>query len=195
MAVDRGLQKKRASLASRGDTDMSPAARAAARAGFTLLEVMIALLLLAGAFLAVAQLLAVAGRASDRARGTALGAVLAAQKMEQLRALSWAFDIDGTPLDGLSLSPAGALTADAAGFVDYFDDSGAPLGGGPPPSARAVFARRWSVEHASGMAPPTALILRVAVLRRGPPGPASGRGAPGWTEVARMIGAKARRPS
>ena len=174
---------------------MSPATGAAPRAGFTLLEVMVALLLLTGAFLAVAQLLAVAGRASDQSRATALGTALGAQKMEQLRALSWAYDIDGTPIDGLSLSPPGALTGDAAGFVDYFDDAGALVGGGPPPSARAVFSRRWSVERAAGMAPPAALILRVAVLRRGPPGAAFGPGASGWTEVARMIGAKARRPS
>jgi prepilin-type N-terminal cleavage/methylation domain-containing protein len=174
---------------------MAPTTGATRRAGFTLLEVMIALLLLAGAFLAVAQLLAVAGRASDQSRATALGAMLAAQKMEQIRARSWAFDIDGTPLDGLGVSPPGALTADAAGFVDYFDDTGAGVGGGPPPPARAVFARRWSVEHDAGMAPPEALILRVAVMRRGPPGAAFGPGAPGWTEVARMIGAKARRPS
>ncbi len=156
---------------------------------------MVALLLMSGAFLAVAQLLAVAGRASDRSRATALGAMLAAQKMEQLRALSWAFDIDGTPLDGLSLSSPGALSAAAAGFVDCFDDTGAPVGGGPPPPARAAFVRRWSVEHDTGMAPPTALMLRVVVLYRGLPGAAVGPGAIGWAEVARAIGAKARRPS
>ena len=174
---------------------MSQETRSAPRAGFTLLEVMVALLLMTGAFLAVAQLLAVAGRASDRSRATALGAVLAAQKMEQLRALSWAFDIDGTTLDGLSLSPPGALSADAAGFVDSFDGTGAPVGGGPPPPAQAAFVRRWSVEHGPGMAPPAALILRVVVLYRGPPGAAVGPGALGWVEVARVVGAKTRRPS
>lgn len=174
---------------------MSAPTCAAPRAGFTLLEVMVALLLMTGAFLAVAQLLAVAGRASDRSRGTALGAVLAAQKMEQVRALSWAFDIDGTTLDGLSLSPPGALSVDAAGFVDYFDDTGAPIVSGPPLPAQAAFVRRWSVEHDTGMAPPEALTLRVVVLYRGPPGAAAGPGAHGWTEVARVIGAKARRPS
>ena len=168
---------------------------AAPRAGFTLLEVMIALLLLAGAFLAVAQLLAAAGRASDRSRATALGAVLASQKLEQLRARSWAFDIDGATLDGLSLSPSGALSADTAGFVDCFDDAGAPVGGGPPPPARAAFVRRWSVERDAGIAPPSALILRVVVLYRGPPGAAVGPGTQAWSEVARVIGAKARRPS
>jgi prepilin-type N-terminal cleavage/methylation domain-containing protein len=174
---------------------MSPVTPSVPRAGFTLLEVMVALLILTGAFLAVAQLLAVAGRASDRSRATAIGAVLAAQKMEQLRALSWAFDIDGTTLDGLSLSPPGALSADAAGFVDCFDDAGAPVGGGPPPPARAAFVRRWSVERDTGMAPPPAVVLRVVVLYRGSPGAAVGPAAHVWTEVARVIGAKARRPS
>ncbi len=174
---------------------MSSATGSTPRAGFTLLEVMVALLLLTGAFLAVAQILVVAGRASDRSRATALGAVLAAQKMEQLRALSWAFDIDGTMLDGVSLSPPGALSVDAAGFADSFDDMGAPVGGGPPPPDRAAFVRRWSVEPGAGMAPPEALILRVVVLYRGPPGASMGPGVHGWTEVARIIGARARRPS
>ncbi len=174
---------------------MSQGTCAAPRAGFSLLEVMVALLLLTGGFLAVAQLLAAAGRASDRSRAMALGAVVAAQKMEQLRALSWAFDLDGTPLDGLSLSPPGALSADTAGFVDYFDDTGTPEGGGPPSPAQAAFVRRWSAEQDPGMAPPAALILRVVVLYRGPPGAAAGAGAGGWTEVARVIGAKIRRPN
>ena len=174
---------------------MSQGTRAAPRAGFTLLEVMVALLLLTGAFLVVARLLAVAGRASDRSRATALGAVLAAQKMEQLRARSWAFDVDGTTLDGLSLSPPGALSADVAGFVDCFDDAGTAVSGGPPLPAGAAFVRRWSVERDAGIAPPPALVLRVVVLYRGPAGAAVGPGAPGWAEVARVIGAKARRPS
>lgn len=174
---------------------MARGARPRRRGGFTLLEVMVALLLLTGSFLAVAQLLAVAGRASDRSRATALGAVLAAQKMEQLRALSWAYDIDGSPIDGLGLSPPRALDADAAGFVDYFDDSGTPIGGGPPSPAQAAFVRRWSAEQDAGTAPPAALILRVVVQYRGPSGLAFGPGARGWTEVARVIGAKARRSS
>ena len=169
--------------------------RATRPTGFTLLEVLIALLLLTGAFLAVAQLLAVAARTADQSRATGLGAVLAAQKMEQLRALSWAYDIDGTPINGLNLSPPGGLTADLAGLVDYFDETGAPVGGGPPPPARAVFARRWSVDRDPGMAPTAVLVLRVSVLHRGPPGAAAGAGPRAWTEVARLIGAKARRPS
>jgi prepilin-type N-terminal cleavage/methylation domain-containing protein len=195
MQMECGLQEEWADPESDGGTDMSRGTCAAPREGFSLLEVMVALLLLTGAFLAVAQLLAVAGRASDRSRATGLGAVVAAQKMEQLRALTWAFDIDGTPLNGVSFSPPGALSVDTAGFVDYFDDMGTPVGGAPPLPAQAAFVRRWSAEQDAGMAPPAALILRVVVLHRGPPGAAAGAGAGGWTEVARVIGAKTRRPS
>jgi prepilin-type N-terminal cleavage/methylation domain-containing protein len=174
---------------------MSTATRVTHSAGFTLLEVMIALLLLTGAVLAVAQLLAVAGQTADQSRATAIGAVLAAQKMEQLRGLAWAYDIDGTPLAGLSLSPPGALTADLAGFVDYFDETGALVGGTPPPSAGTLFTRRWSIERDPGIAPTDALVLRVSVLHRRPPAAPSGPSAYRWIEVARLIGAKARRPS
>jgi prepilin-type N-terminal cleavage/methylation domain-containing protein len=174
---------------------MSPAFCAARRSGFTLLEVMVALLLLTGAFLAVAQLLVVAGRAADQSRTTAIAVMLAAQKLEHLRSLAWAYDIDGTPLDGLDLSPPGALAADAAGFVDYLDDEGTPVGAGPPPPAQALFVRRWSVERDAGTAPPAVLLLRVAVLHRGPPVAPASPGGRRWTEVTRVMSAKARRPS
>jgi prepilin-type N-terminal cleavage/methylation domain-containing protein len=164
------------------------------RSGFTLLEVMVALVLFAGAFLTVAQLLAVADRAADGSRATSVAATIAAQKIEELRALAWGYDIDGTPLDELGLSPPGSLTADAAGFVDYVDDSGYPLGSGPPPPAQAAFARRWSVEAAPDVAPQTVLLLRVAVFRRRLSSAAPG-GAPAWIEVTRVVSAKARRPS
>jgi prepilin-type N-terminal cleavage/methylation domain-containing protein len=163
------------------------------RSGFTLLEVMVALLLFAGAFLAVAQLLAVAGRAADQSRATSVAATLAAQKIEELRALAWGYDVDGSPLDELGLSPPGSLTADAAGFVDYLDDSGASVGSGPPPPAQAAFARRWSVEADAAVAPEAVLMLRVAVFRRRLSSAGPG-GASAWIEVTSVVSAKARRP-
>ena len=172
---------------------MSQASSARRRSGFTLLEVMVSLLLLAGAFLVVAQLLVAAGRASDQSRTLSVAAALAAQKVEQLRALSWGYDIDGTPLDELGLSPPGSLTADVPGFVDYLDDSGTLVGASPPPPARAAFARRWSVESDVAVAPQTALTLRVAVFRRQIP-PAGPGGGSAWVEVTRVVTARARRP-
>jgi prepilin-type N-terminal cleavage/methylation domain-containing protein len=165
------------------------------RSGFTLLEVMVALLLLAGSFLAVAQLLAVAGRAADEARTTSVAAAAAAQKLEQLRAVAWGFDVDGTPVDELGLSPPGALTADIAGFTDYLDGSGLPVAAGPPPPAQAMFARRWSVEAADGVLSAEVVVLHVVVLRqrRASADPAGGGRV--WAEVTRVVGARARRPS
>jgi prepilin-type N-terminal cleavage/methylation domain-containing protein len=164
------------------------------RSGFTLLEVMVALLIFAGTFLVVAQLLAVATRAGDQSRSMSIAATLAAQKVEQLRALAWGYDVDGTPLDELGPSPPGSLGADTAGFVDYLDDSGLQVGSDPPAPAPAAFARRWSVEADGAVAPPAALTLRVAVFRRRVLS-AGAVGAPAWIEVTRIVTARARRPS
>jgi prepilin-type N-terminal cleavage/methylation domain-containing protein len=164
------------------------------RSGFTLLEVMVALLLFAGAFLAVAQLLSVAARAADQSRAMSIAATLAAQKLEQLRALSWGYDIDGAPLDELPFSPPGSLAADAEGFVDYLDDSGIQVGGGPPAPAAAAFARRWSIESDTAIAPVGVLTLKVAVFRRRMASAGTAR-VPVWTEVTRVATSRVRRPS
>ena len=164
------------------------------RSGFTLLEVMVALLLFAGAFLTVAQLLSVAARAADQSRAMSIAATLAAQKIEQLRALSWGYDIDGTTLDDLVPSPPGSLAADTEGFVDYLDDSGIQIGGRPPAPAAAAFARRWSIESDPAVAPVGVLSVKVAVFRRRLAS-AGAVGVPVWTEVTRVATSRARRPS
>src|SRR5437870_3172963 len=94
--------------------------------GFSLLEVLIATTILATAVTALAQLFAVSTRANANARTTTFASVLAQQKMEQLRGLTWGFDIQGLPTSdtstdltvvpekptggtGLSPSPGGTL--------------------------------------------------------------------------------------
>jgi prepilin-type N-terminal cleavage/methylation domain-containing protein len=173
---------------------MSPAFCPARRSGFTLLEVMVALLMFAGGFLAVAQLLSVAARAADQSRAMSIAATLAAQKLEQLRALSWGYDVDGALLDELLLSPPGSLAADTDGFVDYLDDSGIQIGDGPPAPAAAAFARRWSIESDAAVAPVGVLTLKVAVFRRRMAS-AGTVGVPVWTEVTRVATSRARRPA
>ena len=106
----------------------------------------------------LAHLLTVAAYTNARARATTYAAVLAQQKMEQLRGLAWGFDALGLPLSdtttdttaveelpsggqGLTPSaPAGAtgpLAENTAGYCDFLDGFGNSLGGGTaaaPPS-------------------------------------------------------------
>ena len=163
------------------------------RSGFTLLEVMVALGLLSCALLAVAPLLMVAARATDASRATTVATNLAAQKLEQLRALAWGFDVDGAPVEELGPSPPGSLTTNTSGFVDYLDDGGAWVGAGPSPPPQAVFIRRWSVETDGGAIPTETLLLRVVILRRSVPSAATPGGDRPWAEVARIASARARR--
>jgi type II secretory pathway pseudopilin PulG len=166
----------------------------ACRAGFTLLEVTVALGLLAGAFVTVAQLLVVAARVAEGSRATTLAATLAAQKLEQLRSRAWGYDTDGGARGAPGLSPPGSLAVDSTGFVDYMDGAGAWIGSGPSPPAQAMFIRRWSVEEDAG-GPPAVLTLRVVVLRRGVRSAAAAGGDPPWIETVRITSARARRPS
>jgi prepilin-type N-terminal cleavage/methylation domain-containing protein len=177
--------------------------------GFTLVEVLIALTLLAGSLLVVAQLLSVAARAGDASRETTVATTLAAQKVEQLRSLARGMSPDGTSVDdvesdvaewpnrpsggaGLAVSPPGTLADNTPGYVDYLDEAGRWVGSGGSPPGRAVFARRWSIEPAAA-ALPGALVLRVAVWRRARPWAVSRGGGSGWLPVTQLDVARTRR--
>jgi hypothetical protein len=138
---------------------------------------MVASAVLAGAVLSVAQLFAVGTRSTADARLVGEGAVLAWQKVEQLRSLTFATDEAGAPVTdvnsdtassperpfggaGLSASPDDALERDTPGYVDYLDARGEALGGGSPPPAGARFRRRWAIEVRDG----NLLVVRVRVL-------------------------------
>jgi prepilin-type N-terminal cleavage/methylation domain-containing protein len=163
--------------------------------GFSLIEVIVALALLAGALVALAELLAVATRLNTLARVTTVASVLAEQKMEQLRSLVWGVDPFGIPLSdtatevallgtstngcgsarpgaalGLTPSPADSLSTNVDGYVDYVDARGCSLGGGATAPAGAAFVRRWSIAPVAGAAGRT-LVLIVRVLKW--PAPAS----------------------
>jgi prepilin-type N-terminal cleavage/methylation domain-containing protein len=150
--------------------------------GFSLVEVLVASGVLAAAVLSVAQLFVAATGATASARDTGEAAVLAWQKVEQLRSLAFGFDDAGVPItdtttdtaaaperpvggSGLRASPAGVLARDTPGHVDFLDAWAQSLGGGggaqPPPGTR--YRRRWAVEPVGG--PVRGLLLiRVRVL-------------------------------
>jgi prepilin-type N-terminal cleavage/methylation domain-containing protein len=177
--------------------------------GFTLVEVLMALLLLAGVLLSWATVSMVSERTAERAHETALATALASQKLEQLRALAMGAAPDGSTLDdiasdvaawppapsggaGLALSPAGALASNTAGFVDYLDSAGAWVGKGSVAPAAGTFARRWSIEPADPSAPDT-LVMRAGVWRRAPAWVVGAAGAADWLPLVQLETAKTRR--
>jgi prepilin-type N-terminal cleavage/methylation domain-containing protein len=131
--------------------------------GFSLVEVVISLGILTGVALGVAQLFAASTNANLVARNRTSTTAMAEQKMEQLRSLSWGFDLQGQGLPvtdtttnlamyphtdngtGLNPSPSDALLRNTAGFVDYLDANGAWVGTGDNPTAGAVYIRRWAI--------------------------------------------------
>jgi prepilin-type N-terminal cleavage/methylation domain-containing protein len=118
--------------------------------GFTLVEVLVAMAIAVVAVGALAYLLSAATTVNRSARRSTFAALLAADKLEQLRAL--AFD-DAS----LAPSPADALSTDADGFHDT------PAEG---------YRRRWLIAPLPGY-PATALVIHVVVSAVGDAGDAS----------------------
>jgi type II secretory pathway pseudopilin PulG len=181
--------------------------------GFSLIETMVATLLLAVSLTSLAQLFALSTRANFTAKTTTTATVMAQQKMEQLRSLAWTLDpVNRLPISdfetnlatdpptsgggkGLSASPANALTDDVAGYVDYLDANGRALGGGGNAPNGTVWIRRWSVEPL-----PTntnTLVLQVFVFKRGGRGEDLPAGQPvsRFPEEARLVTVKTRKAS
>jgi Tfp pilus assembly protein PilV len=88
--------------------------------GFSLVETLVATVLLFVSVATLAQLFAIAARSNVASRHVTYATVLAGQKLEELRALD---------LDAVGPSPAAAITADTPGWVDYLDRNGRTIGG------------------------------------------------------------------
>ncbi len=151
--------------------------------GFTLVEVLIALALFVAIATGIAQLVAVATRALRISREHTAAVILAAAKLDQLRALEWTYEAGATtdPVlprtdtttsvnttalansgPGLQPSPAGSLAANTPPYVDYLDESARWVGNGAVPPPTAVFIRRWSVQPVASD-PSKAIVLTVLV--------------------------------
>ena len=178
-------------------------------AGFSVLEAVIATSIMAVALAALGQMFAISVANNTSARSGSFATVLAGQKMEQLRGLTWGFDTSGLPVTdlttntaaavetptggtGLSPSPRGTLTSNTAGYVDYVDRFGNILGGGTVMPAGAVYIRRWSVEPL-----PTSfntLVLHVLVTKRTNRGSADSDGTTRrLPDEARLVSVKTRK--
>jgi Tfp pilus assembly protein PilV len=108
--------------------------------GSSLIEVLVATLVLVTGVLGIAQLFLIAAATNAAARDATIVATLAAQKIEQLR----------------STDPA-----EATGLVDHVDRWGQVVGTAESPPANAVYTRRWSIEPLSA----DTVVIRVRVGR------------------------------
>lgn len=157
-----------------------PLAKYDSSKGFSLVEVLISMGLLTVVSLGVAQLFAVTARANVVAKGQTSTTVMAEQKMEQLRGLTWGFDTNGQGLPvsdtstnlavdpqtangaGLDPSPGDSIDENVAGYVDFLDAHGAYVGTGTAVPATASYIRRWSIVPLPTN-PNNTLILQVLV--------------------------------
>lgn len=185
--------------------------------GFSLIEVLAATVIMTVALMSLAQLFAISTRANFTARTNSFAALLAQQKMEQLRGLTWGFDILNLPVSdlttdtstgaavngcpapgaggggtGLSPSPWGSLQQNTAGWVDYLDQNGCLLGGGAAIPNGAIYIRRWSVEPLPTN-PNNTLILQVLVTRNRNRGAADAGNVARQNEEARLMSVKTRK--
>lgn len=146
--------------------------------GFTLTDVLVAMLILMSGAMAAAGLFIVSAASTRTALVETQTTVLAAAKMEQLQSLVWSYDSGGAPVSdmstdlsvepatnagvGLRASPVDALDRSCPGYVDYLDAGGRWVGTGPVPPRGAVYLRRWSIQPLAHF-PGDALVLQVLV--------------------------------
>jgi len=162
--------------------EVGPGAPASPDRGATLVEVLVAMLVASVGTLAMAQLFWLAASDNVTAGQDTVATILAAQKLEELRAPA---------LPGV---PGGALDVSAPGFVDHVGADGRVVGLGPQAPPSALFTRRWSIEPAPE-AGGAAVIARVIAMpaRRG--GPRRSVWAGGWPGTARVVSIVRRRAS
>ena len=178
-------------------------------AGFSLLEVLVATALLASALVSLAQLFAMSTKSNIGSRNTTYAAVLAQQKLEELRSLAWGFDQVGLPISdittdttktpedpvggtGLSPSPQSSLGENTSGWVDYVDSFGNKLGTGSAPPQNGIYTRRWMVSPLPTN-PNNTLIIQVLVFRNKDRAEADQGAVKRLHEEARMITVKTRK--
>ena len=119
---------------------LSAAMAMRANAGSTLVEVLVATLVLVTGVLGVAQLFLIAAATNAAARDTTIATTLAAQKVEQLLSTD---------------------LSEESGLIDHVDRWGQVVGTAESPPANAVYTRRWSIEPLST----ETVVIRVRVGR------------------------------
>lgn len=171
---------------------------------------MVATVILAMSLVSLAQLFGISTQTNASSRSTTYAAVLAEQKLEELRSLTYGFDENGLPIGdsttntaspdeppnggtGLEPSPPGALQENTTGYVDFVDQWGNKVGtGDKEPPTEALYTRRWSITPLPTN-PNNTLILQVLVTRNRNRGEADKGAVSRLPDEARLITVKTRK--
>jgi len=105
--------------------------------GSSLVEALVAALIVSTGVVTMAQLLSIATVTNLAARRSTVAAIVAEQKLEELRTL---------PFEYLQTSPSSTLEQNTDGYVDYV----------------GIYTRRWSIEPVSSI-PGSSLVIQVLV--------------------------------
>jgi type II secretory pathway pseudopilin PulG len=170
----------RAPISARADAS-GPGEPAQAAPGFTLIEAVVALGLVAVALASLAPVLGRSARLLADARDETQAVHAAASRIQMIRALAWDADaLTGLPRSdlvsdlsseppsaagtGLAAGSIAALLSDVPGFADLLDRNGVPLGPAAAAAPGAMYLRRWTVRHLSPSLGPD-LVAAVVVVR------------------------------
>jgi len=172
--------------------------------GFSLAETIVATGILATALIGSAFLFALSTRTNLQAKTTTFATVLAQEKIEQLRGLTWGTDELGLPVSdfttnlavdpplangtGLTPSPENSLADNVANYVDFIDANGATVA-----ATAALYVRRWSIEPLPTN-PNNTLVIQVFVFKiNGRPADGADNFIERMPDEARLITVKTRK--
>jgi prepilin-type N-terminal cleavage/methylation domain-containing protein len=127
--------------------------------GFTLIEALVATTIMTVAVLSIAQITVLSMRVNQDADAISLGVMLAQQKLEQLRTLTWTDD-------GFAVapSPSRSLQQNTPGYCDFLDARGQSFASGTSPPPGTAYVRRWAID-ALPANPAGTVVLQVLVTR------------------------------
>lgn len=108
--------------------------------GFSLVEVMVAIVILTVGLLSLAQMMVLATNSNSLSGRMTSASALAKEQLERLKATPFYTDV-AARTRSVPLQAGGSLTDSVAGYVQYFDSDGQPLNG----AANALYEVRWQV--------------------------------------------------
>ena len=144
---------------------MSERRHHSAEQGFTLIEVLVAIVILTVGLLSLAQTMVVATQSNSLSGRMTSAAALAKEQLERFKAAPF-YTNPGARTRNPVLQDGGDLDTRTAGFVQFYDADGQPTGAG-----NALYEVRWEIETIAGAGLPLEMVeIRVRCL------PAAGMG-------------------